>query len=415
MTGNAARVDGQLSAPLSIAMAALRGIRVLDLGTFIAGPYCATILGEFGAEVIKVEPPQTGDSLRRLGTKTECGDTLVWLSESRNKKCITLDLRSGRGQALLRRLAAQCDVVVENFRPGTLEKWGLGYDRLKALNPRTILVRISAYGQDGPMREQPGFARIAHAFSGLSFLAGEPGRVPVVPGSTSLADYMSGMYGAIGALVALKARETTGEGQCVDLALYESVFRVLDEMAPAYQRFGYVRERMGADTVNVCPHSHYQTSDGRWIALACTNDSMFERLAGAMGQPELASADRFGRQELRLAARDEVNRIVAAWVASLDCQTVIATCTAADVPASPLYSIADIFDDPQYRARGNIRIVESRAGELAVPDVVPRLSQTPGQISWLGQGLGAHNLEIFGDLLGLDGTDIQSLRESGII
>ena len=396
-------------------MAALRGIRVLDLGTFIAGPYCATILGEFGAEVIKIEPPQTGDSLRRLGTKTECGDTLVWLSESRNKKCITLDLRSERGQALLRRLAAQCDVIVENFRPGTLEKWGLGYDKLKALNPRTILVRISAYGQDGPMREQPGFARIAHAFSGLSFLAGEPGRVPVVPGSTSLADYMSGMYGAIGALVALRARETTGEGQCVDLALYESVFRVLDEMAPAYQRFGYVRERMGADTVNVCPHSHYETGDGRWIAIACTNDSMFERLAGAMDQPELAFQERFGRQELRLAARDEVNRIVAAWVASLDCRTVMARCAAADVPASPLYSIADIFDDPQYRARGNIRMMDSRAGELAVPDVVPRLSQSPGQISWLGQGLGAHNLEIFGGLLGLDGAEIQGLRASGII
>src|SRR6185369_14976898 len=205
---------------------------------------------------------------RRLGTKTDCGDTLVWLSESRNKKCITLDMRSERGQALLRLLAAQCDVIVENFRPGTLEKWGLGYDKLKALNPRTILVRISAYGQDGPMREQPGFARIAHAFSGLSFLAGEPGRVPVVPGSTSLADYMSGMYGAIGALVALRAREVTGEGQCIDLALYESIFRVLDEIAPAFQKFGYVRERMGADTVNVCPHSHYRTKDDKWIAIA---------------------------------------------------------------------------------------------------------------------------------------------------
>lgn len=396
-------------------MAALQGIRVLDLGTFIAGPYCATILGEFGAEVIKVEPPQVGDSLRRLGTKTECGDTLVWLSESRNKKCITLDLRSERGQTLLRQLVAQCDVVVENFRPGTLEKWGLGYDDLKALNPRAILVRISAYGQDGPMREQPGFARIAHAFSGLSYLAGEPGRVPVVPGSTSLADYMSGMYGAIGALVALRARDATGEGQCVDLALYESVFRVLDEMAPAYQRFGYVRQRMGADTVNVCPHSHYETSDGRWIAIACTNDSMFERLAGVMGRPEIASQERFGRQELRLAARDEVNKIVAGWVASLDCQTVIVRCAAASVPASPLYSIAEIFDHPQYRARGNIRLVDSRVGELAVPDVVPRLSQTPGQISWLGEGLGAHNLEIFGDLLGLDDQEIQGLREDGII
>jgi crotonobetainyl-CoA:carnitine CoA-transferase CaiB-like acyl-CoA transferase len=394
---------------------ALKGIRVLDLGTFIAGPHCATILGEFGAEVIKVEPPKTGDSLRRLGTKTECGDTLVWLSEARNKKCVTLNLSSERGRDLLRQLAAKCDIVVENFRPGTLEKWGLGYDDLKKLNPGVILVRISAYGQDGPMRSQPGFARIAHAFSGLTYLAGEPGGIPVVPGSTSLADYMSGMYGAIGALVALKARDTSGVGQCVDLALYESVFRVLDEIAPAYQKFGYVRERMGADTVNVCPHSHYQTSDGKWIAIACTSDQMFLRLAETMAQPELASAERFGPQQLRLAARHEINKIVAKWVASFDCETILARCTDGGVPASLIYSIADIFEDPQYRARGNIRMTESRVGELAVPEVVPRLSETPGEIRWLGEGLGAQNTEIFGELLGLDSDDIGALREQGVI
>jgi crotonobetainyl-CoA:carnitine CoA-transferase CaiB-like acyl-CoA transferase len=394
---------------------ALKGIRVLDLGTFIAGPHCATILGEFGAEVIKVEPPKTGDSLRRLGTKTECGDTLVWLSEARNKKCVTLNLSSERGRDLLRHLAAKCDIVVENFRPGTLEKWGLGYDDLKKLNPGVILVRISAYGQDGPMRSQPGFARIAHAFSGLTYLAGEPGGIPVVPGSTSLADYMSGMYGAIGALVALKARDTSGVGQCVDIALYESVFRVLDEIAPAYQKFGYVRERMGADTVNVCPHSHYQTSDGKWIAIACTSDQMFLRLAETMAQPELASAERFGPQQLRLAARHEINKIVAKWVASFDCETILARCTDGGVPASLIYSIADIFEDPQYRARGNIRMTESRVGELAVPEVVPRLSETPGEIRWLGEGLGAQNTEIFGELLGLDSDDIGALREQGVI
>jgi crotonobetainyl-CoA:carnitine CoA-transferase CaiB-like acyl-CoA transferase len=396
-------------------VSALKGIRVLDLGTFIAGPHCATILGEFGAEVIKVEPPKTGDSLRRLGTNTECGDTLVWLSEARNKKCVTLNLSTERGRDLLRQLAAKCDIVVENFRPGTLEKWGLGYDDLKKLNPGVILVRISAYGQDGPMRSQPGFARIAHAFSGLTYLAGEPGGIPVVPGSTSLADYMSGMYGAIGALVALKARDTTGVGQCVDLALYESVFRVLDEIAPAYQRYGYVRERMGADTVNVCPHSHYRTSDGKWIAIACTSDQMFVRLAETMEQPELASTERYGPQRLRLAAREEVNRIVANWVASFDCQTVLARCADGGVPASLIFSIADIFEDPQYRARGNIRMTESRIGELAVPEVVPRLSGTPGEIRWLGEGLGAQNAEIFGELLGLDRDDIGALREQGVI
>ena len=396
-------------------MTALKGIRVLDLGTFIAGPHCATILGEFGAEVIKVEPPNTGDSLRRLGTNTECGDTLVWLSEARNKKCVTLNLSSDRGRELLRQLAAKCDIIVENFRPGTIEKWGLGYDELKKLNRGAILVRISAYGQDGPLRSQPGFARIAHAFSGLAYLAGLPGGAPVVPGSTSLADYMSGMYGAIGALVALRAREATGEGQCIDLALYESVFRVLDEIAPAFQKFGYVRERMGADAVNVCPHSHYETKDGKWIAIACTSDAMFARLADVMQQPELASAERYGPQHQRLGARDEVNAIVAKWVASLDLKTVLARCAEGGVPASLIYSIADIFEDAQYRARGNIKMTESRAGAIAVPEVVPRLSATPGEIRWLGEGLGAQNEEIFRDLLGLKDSELRQMRDDGVI
>ena len=396
-------------------MSALDGIRVLDLGTFIAGPYCATVLGEFGAEVIKVEPPGAGDSLRRLGTNTECGDSLLWLTESRNKKCITLNLQEERGRQLLRQLAAKCDVIVENFRPGTLEKWGLGYEELKAINPRAVLVRISAYGQDGPLRTQPGFARIAHAFSGLAYLSGEPGRLPVVPGSTSLADYMSGMYGAIGALVALRARDTTGEGQCVDLALYESVFRVLDEIVPAFQQHGYVRERMGADAVNVCPHSHYQTADAKWIAIACSNDEMFRRLTEAMEQPELASAARFGQKDLRLAARGEVNGIVSDWVSSLDHQEVLARCAKFGAPASLVYSIADIFEDPQYRARGNIRMEDSRIGKLAVAAVVPRLSATPGEIRWLGDGLGAQNEEIFQGLLGLGVDEVRTLREQGVV
>jgi crotonobetainyl-CoA:carnitine CoA-transferase CaiB-like acyl-CoA transferase len=265
------------------------------------------------------------------------------------------------------------------------------------------------------MRSQPGFARIAHAFSGLTYLAGHPGDVPVVPGSTSLADYMSGMYGAIGALVALRAREATGEGQCVDLALYESVFRALDEIAPAYQKFGYVRERMGADTVNVCPHSHYETSDGKWIAIACTNDQMFARLAEAMEQPELASPEQYGPKELRLAAREGVNKLVATWAGSLDCETILARCAEGGVPAGLIYSIADIFADPQYRARGNIRMTDSRIGEIAVPSVVPRLSGTPGEIHWLGEALGAQNDDVFKDLLQLSSTEIDNLRTAGVI
>jgi crotonobetainyl-CoA:carnitine CoA-transferase CaiB-like acyl-CoA transferase len=239
--------------------------------------------------------------------------------------------------------------------------------------------------------------------------------VPVVPGSTSLADYMSGMYGAIGALVALQARQATGEGQCIDLALYESVFRVLDEIAPAFQKFGYVRERMGADTVNVCPHSHYETRDGKWIAIAFTSDAMFARLAEAMGQPELASAEQYGPKDHRLGARDEVNAIVAKWVASLDLETVLTRCAEGGVPASLIFSIADIFQDPQYRARGNIRMTESRAGSIAVPDVVPRLSATPGEIRWLGEGIGAQNEEVFRELLGLRENDLRQMRDEGVI
>lgn len=396
-------------------MSALSGIRVLDLGTFIAGPYCATLLAEFGAEVIKVEPPGVGDALRRFGTDTACGDTLVWLSESRNKKCVTLNLRSPRGIELLKELIGLSDVIVENFRPGVMEKWGLGWEEISVINPRAVMVRISAYGQTGPYKNRPGFARVAHAFSGLAHLAGEPDGPPVVPGSTSLADYMSGAYAALGTMVALHARRVDGKGQCVDLGLYEPVFRVLDEIAPAYQQSGLVRERMGADTVNVCPHSHYRTRDDKWIALACSSDAMFERLARAMGQPELALPDRYGPKECRLAARHQVNGIVADWVASMDCADSLALCDDAGVPASLVYSIADIFADPQYKARRNIEFLASRIGELAVPGVVPKLSATPGGITWLGAALGEHNEDVLGNLLGLSADERTGLRKEGVI
>ncbi|BEU28517.1 CoA transferase [Paraburkholderia sp. 22B1P] len=396
-------------------MKALENIRVLDLGTFVAGPFCATILGEFGAEVIKIETPYGGDSLRKFGSDTECGDTLVWLSEARNKKCITLNLKDVRGQEMLRELVKKADVIVENFRPGVVEKWGLSYEDVKRLNPRAVFVRISAYGQNGPNKGKPGFARIAHAFSGLAYLSGEPDRPPVTPGSTSFADYASGLYGAVGALVALQARERTGEGQCVDLALYESIFRLLDEIAPAYKKFDFVRERMGADTVNVTPHSHYRTKDDRWIAIACSNDKMFARLSEAMGRPELASEDMYGVKEKRLAARMEVNRLVSEWAMTLTAEELIARCVDRDVPAGVLYSIADIFQDPQYAARENIKYVKSRAGRLAVPNVVPNLSSTPGVINWLGAALGEHNEEVYGSLLGVTKEECAELREAGII
>jgi crotonobetainyl-CoA:carnitine CoA-transferase CaiB-like acyl-CoA transferase len=394
---------------------AMEGIRVLDLGTFIAGPFCATILGEFGADIIKVEKPREGDHLRRFGTDTQCGDTLLWLSEGRNKRSVTLDLGTARGRDLLRQLIETVDVVVENFRPGVLERWQLGYEQMAEVNPKIILVRISAYGQSGPKRDLPGFARIAHAFSGLAYLSGEAGRVPVTPGSTSLADYITGLYGALGVLLALRAREQTGRGQCIDLALYETVFRMLDEIAPAYQQFGAVRERMGPDTANVVPHGHFSTKDGKWVALACSNDEMFARLATAMGRAELAADDRYGRKQQRLANRDEVNRMVKVWTASLTCAEVIERCRSAQAPIEQLYSIADIFADSQYSHRGTIQLEDSRIGRLAVPGTLPRLSDTPGSINWLGPSLGEHNEDVLGQLLALSKEEIAELRGQGIV
>ncbi|MGE5546155.1 MAG: CaiB/BaiF CoA transferase family protein [Solirubrobacterales bacterium] len=394
----------------------LAGIRVLDIATFIAAPYCATVLGEFGAEVIKVEQP-TGDGLREFGSPTERdGDTCMWLSEARNKDSVTLDLHRPEGQAILKRLVAQADVLCENFRPGTLEKWGLGWDDLRALNPRLIMLRISGYGQTGPYAERASFARIAHAFGGLSYLAGMPGGIPVTPGSTSLADYLSGLYGAIGVLLALRHRDATGEGQVIDLALYESIFRVLDELAPAYAMFGKVREREGAGTVNACPHGHFRSGDGKWIALACTTDRMFEHLCRAMGKPELAAHDKWGPLANRLRDREQVDGLVSVWCGARKAHEVIALCLEFDVPVSVLNTIEDIFEDPQFKARQTIVPVDVEGlGPMVVPNVLPRLSATPGRIDHLGPRLGEANDRIYRGLLGLSATEVAGLKAAGVI
>ena len=394
----------------------LDGIRVLDCATFIAAPYCATMLAEFGAEVIKVELPRTGDPIRRFGTPTGCGDSLVWLSEGRNKKSLTLDLRTPEGAAIFRELAAQSDVVCENFQPGTLEGWGIGWDVLKRVNPRLVMMRVSAYGQTGPYRDRPGFGRIANAFGGISFLAGYPDRAPVTPGSATLADYMSGLYGFAGVLLALRARERTGTGQVIDIGLYESIFRILDELAPAYQREGYVRQRMGPGTVNACPHSHYPTADGRWVAIACTSDKIFARLAGLMGRPELAGEGRFGTYAKRHANRAEVDRMVGEWSATFARDELLRRCDEAQVPCGMVCAIDEIFDDPQYAARENIlRVEDPRVGEVAVPNVVPRLTDTPGAVRWLGRPASADSDDILATLLGKSAADIAALREKGVV
>jgi len=395
---------------------ALQGCRVLDIATFLAGPFCATQLGEFGAEVIKVELPGVGDATRRFGTMTECGDSLPWLSESRNKKCITLDLRKPDGVALIKRLVEQSDVLVENFQPGTMERWGLGWDVLSAVNPRLIMVRISGYGQTGPYKDRPGFGRIGNAFGGLSFLAGYPDRAPVTPGSATIPDYMAGIYGAMGTLLAMQAREKTGRGQVVDIGLYEPIFRILDELAPAFQKAGYVRQRMGPGTVNVVPHSHYPTKDNRWIAIACTNDKIFARLAEAMGRPDLAEPVSWGVLAHRERDRAKVDETVAAWTSTFDRVDLMNICETSQVPCGPVYAIDEIFEDPHYAARKNIlRVPDSRVGEFAVPNLVPRLSDTPGAVHWLGEALGAHNDDIYKGMLGMTDAEMARLKDAGVI
>ena len=394
----------------------LAGIRVLDLATFIAAPFCGTLLGELGAEVIKIEQPGVGDSLRRFGTPSDVHDTYVWLSEARNKKSITIDLRKREGVDLVRRLVAQSDVLLENFRPGTLEGWGLDYESLAAINPKLVMLRVSAYGQTGPMRERPGFARIAHAFGGLAYLAAEAGGTPVVPGSTSLADYTSGLFGAVGVLAALRHAEQTGEGQVVDVGLYESIFRIMDEMLPVFAATGFVRQPMGADAVNVAPHSHYRSAQGDWIAIACTNDRMWQRLTEAMGNPQLAADTRFRDAVARTSNLDLVNALVREWVGGLDTQDALDRCERFEVPASQLLTISDIFEHPQYAARGNIVAFEdARAVSATIPAAVPRLSQTPSSIRSLGPALGQDTDALLASLLSMTDEEIAHLRRMAVI
>jgi succinyl-CoA:(S)-malate CoA-transferase subunit B len=394
----------------------LEGVRVIDVSTFISGPFATTQLAEFGAEVIKLELPVVGDPLRKFGTVTPNGDTLPWLSECRNKKSATLDLRKPEGAELLKRMCAEADILVENFQPGTMEKWGIGWDVLHAINPRLIMVRISGYGQTGPYSGRPGFGRIGNAFGGLSYLAGYPDRPPVTPGSATIPDYLSGIYGAMGAMLAMEARRKTGRGQVVDIGLYEPVFRILDELAPAFQHKGYVRERMGPGTVNVVPHSHYPTKDSRWIAIACTSDKIFARLAEAMGAPELANDGKWGTIRQREAARAEVDAYVGAWTSSLTRDELLQTCEEAQVPCGPVYAIDEIFEDPQYKARGNILTMQDpRIGELAIPNLVPRLSETPGEVKWLGPAMGEHNGEIYRDWLKLSEAEMEALAAARVI
>jgi crotonobetainyl-CoA:carnitine CoA-transferase CaiB-like acyl-CoA transferase len=374
------------------------------------------LLGEFGAEVIKVEQPGVGDDLRRLGRRPEGGPAYMWLVESRNKKSITCNLREPDGQALIRKLAAQSDILAENFRPGTMERWNLGWDELRALNRGLIMVRISAFGQTGPARERPGFGRIAAAVSGVSYLSGYPDRPPVTPGTPTIPDYLAGTMGALGALVALQHRQRSGQGQMIDVGLYEPTLRMLDELIPAFAATGHVRERIGSGTEYVVPHNHYRARDGSWIAIACTNDRMFARLArDAMDRPELLAE--FATVGERIKRREDVDGLVSTWVEQFDAREVLARLDAAEVPCSLVNSVRDLFTDPQVQARENIVSVPSPLGGLLhMAGIVPKLSATPGAIDHVGPlAVGEHNEEIYCGRLGLTREDLAALRARGIV
>jgi len=395
----------------------LSGVRVVDVGNFLAGPYAASILGEFGAEVIKVEHPIGGDPMRRYGTHTVREDaSLKWLSEARNRKSVTIDLRQAEGVTLFLRLLAKSDVLIENFRPGTMEEWGLGWQQVHEANPRLVMLRVSGYGQTGPYRRRSGFAHIAEAFGGLSYLAGFPGETPVLPGTVPLGDYIASLFGAVGVLMAMRHQVATGRGQLVDVGIYEAVFRILEEIAPAYAVSGKIREREGSGSFVAVPHGHFRARDDKWIAIACTTDKMFERLAEALGMPELSSSGLYGDQRKRLAARDVVNQIVVDWVGSLTRDEVMAACLEHEVPAGAVNSIADIFADPQFIARGNLATIEvDEIGPVVVPGVIPRLSASPGRITNLGPRLGDATVEVLRDLLGVTASELDLLRQHRIV
>lgn len=364
---------------------ALDGLKVLDLATILAGPFAASVLGEQGAQVIKVEQPGVGDAMRRLGTATATGDTYWWYSDTRNKEMIEVDLRTAEGVSQIKALVAQADVVIENFRTGTMEAWGLGYEALRAVNPRIIQLSVTGYGQVGPLASTAGVARIAEAFTGLTDLTGEPDGPPAMSGSSALADYVCGLYGALGVMLALSAREQSGTGQLIDMALYDGIARFLDELMPVYAATGVGRTRAGGETHRSVPHNNYEANDGVWVTIACTNDSLFSRLAEAMGRTDLLSDERYATNDERIARRHEVNGIVADWVSNGSSSDIVAACQAVGVPSGRVNTIADYLAEPQVAARSSVLTIDVPGiGELTIPGVVPRLSETPGRVERLG-------------------------------
>ncbi len=391
----------------------LAGLKVLEMGALIAGPFCAKILAEFGADVVKIEPPGQGDPLRKWRYLKD-GTSVWWHVQSRNKRSIAVDLRQPEGQAIARALAERADIVVENFRPGTLEAWGLGYPALAAVNPGLVMVRISGYGQDGPYHKRPGFGVIGEAMGGLRQVTGTPDRPPSRVG-VSIGDTLSALYGVIGAMFALEHRRKTGLGQIVDVALYESVFSVMESMLPEFDAFGAVRERTGSILPGIAPTSSYRCSDDSFVLIAANGDSIFKRLCIAMGRDDLAGDPGLAHNDGRAARQAWLDDEIERWTSANTPENVLAAMQRADVPASKIYTIGDIVADAHYRARGMIREIRTSEGAtLKVPGVVPRLSATPGGFDGGGPRLGEHTDEVLREL-GYDSATIDDLRTRRIV
>jgi crotonobetainyl-CoA:carnitine CoA-transferase CaiB-like acyl-CoA transferase len=392
----------------------LDGISVLEMGQLIAGPFAGCMLGYFGANVIKIEPPGGGDALRNWRVLKN-GTSLWWRAMARNKRCITLDLRKPEGRAIAARLAERVDVLIENFRPGTMEKWGLSPAELERRNPGLVYTRVSGYGQTGPLATRPGFASVCEGFGGFRHINGFPGETSVRP-NLSIGDTLAALHAVIGILLALQQRANAhGSGQVVDVAIYESVFNMLESVVPEYDAAGIVRGPSGSTLTGIVPTNTYACADGKFVIIGGNADSIFQRLMRAAGRDDLADDARLADNAGRVEHQEEVDAAISGWTATLPSAEVLAILAEASVPSGPIYSVEDMIDDPQYRARGMFETVEVDGEPLKIPALVPLLEETPGETLWPGPTLGEHNEEIYGELLGYSPSEIQRLSAEGVI
>jgi formyl-CoA transferase len=391
----------------------LAGLKVVEMGTLIAGPYCGRLLAEFGAEVVKVETPGEGDPLRKWRQLHE-GNSLWWYAQARNKKSIAVNLKAPEGQQVVRELAARADIVVENFRPGTMEKWGLAYEELARTNPGLVMVRLSGFGQTGPYKDRPGFGAIGESMGGMRYITGYPDRAPVRVG-ISIGDSLAALFGVIGALMAIHHRAQSGKGQVVDVALYEAVFAMMESMLPEYGMGGNIRERAGSALPGIVPSNTYRCRDGRYVVIGANADSIFRRMMRMVGRPDLAEDPALASNEGRVKRTEELDRVIGEWAASVDLEVALAKLEGAEVPSGRIYSIADIAADLHYQARGMIERHRLDAGnDILLPGIVPKLSGTPGATRWIGPRLGEHTDEVLGEI-GYAEDDIARLRAAKVI